>query len=63
MLRALVRVGDDERHRLAGVVHDIVLQREEAHAGRGLPEQRRQQLGLAGDRRQVLVREDRHHSV
>ena len=44
VLRALERVGDDQRDRLARVVHDVVLQREEALARRGLAEQRRQQV-------------------
>ena len=37
MLRALERVGDDERDRLPGVVHDVVLQREEALPGAAWP--------------------------
>nr|WP_246640809.1 hypothetical protein [Nonomuraea harbinensis] len=54
----LVRLGDDQGHRLSRVVHDGVLHREEALAGRGQARQRRQQARRRGDPRQVLVGED-----
>ena len=47
MLRALGRVGHDERDRLAGVVHVVVLHREEALARRRRADQRGKQVGTA----------------
>ena len=63
VLRSLVAVGDDDRDRLAVVVHEVVLQREEALARCRAPGEGRQEARLAGDRGQVLVREHREHAV
>ena len=51
-------LGDDDGHRLAGVVNDVVLHRGETHPGdlKDVPH------WLAGQPRQVLVREDPQHA-
>src|SRR5258708_40007492 len=58
MLGTFERISDHDRDGLTGVMHDLVLQREEGLAGSGLAEQRGQQWRLRRNPPQVMVGED-----
>src|SRR2546423_15132903 len=57
MLGTFERISDHDRDGLTGVMHDLVLQREEGLAGSGLADQRGQQWRLRRNPSQVMVGE------